>query len=77
MNPLQNNYSELTNRTPDNRQSNFNNMNRFNCEDGSSGKPQGDLKQKNQSYNNQNQNNNVSKKAILICDYMLKNLRPD
>ena len=68
MNPLQNNYSELTNRTPDNRQSNFNNMNRFNREDGSSGKPQGDLKQKNQSYNNQNQNSNVSKKAILICD---------
>ena len=44
MNPLQNNYSELINRTPDNRQSNFNNMNRFNREDGSSGNPQGDLK---------------------------------
>ena len=75
-NRFQNNCFESTSKTPDNRLSNFNKMNRLNPADGSRENPQSDAKKSNH-YNNPNQSSNISKKVMVIGDSIVKYLRSD
>ena len=70
-------FLESTSKTPDNGLSNFNNMKLLNPVDGSRENHQSNVKQKSKSYNNPNQNSNISKKVMVIGDSIVKYLRSD
>ena len=71
-NRFQNNCFELTSKTPNNRLSNFNKMNRLNLADESRENPQSDVQQRNNHHDNPNQNSNISKKLMVIADSIEK-----
>ena len=71
-NRLRSNYSESASKTPDNRQSKFNNRNRLNRVDGTRENPCGAVKQKKHQYNNPNQNSTILKKVMVIGGSMAK-----
>ena len=52
-------------------------MNLLSRVDGSRENPQSNVKQKNNYCNNPNQNSNISKKVMVIGDFMIKYLRSD
>ena len=76
-NRFQNNCFESTSKTPYNRLSNFNKMNRLNPVDGSRENPQSNVKQRSNHHNNPNQNSNISQKVMVIVDSIVKYSRSD
>ena len=65
----------MTRKTPDNRLSNFNEMNHLNAVDGSRKNPQSEVKRKINHHNNRNQASNISKKVMVIGNSIVKYLR--